>query len=148
MRNRILEKLFNRPYIFLTKPDEIEKYVKTMKPNFSDNCVHGYNFEILNLFDSGLQPINTKPMIKNKSKQLLSELKKLKVQTILVLTYKRRNDSKIFHLSVKLIARDSDIDESFTSMHQSITMKIKHSAAEYWKVNERITKHIIKIFER
>ena len=65
MRNRILEKLFNRPYIFLTKPDEVEKYVKTMKSNFSHNCEHGYDIEVLNLFDPGLQLISTKPMIKN-----------------------------------------------------------------------------------
>ena len=31
----------------------------------SNNCVHRYNVEILNLFDPELQLINTKPMIKN-----------------------------------------------------------------------------------
>ena len=59
-----------------------------MQSNSSDNCVHHYNVEILNLFDPELKLINTKPMIKNKVKKLLSELKKLKVQTILVLEYK------------------------------------------------------------
>ena len=118
-----------------------------MQSIFSDNCVRRYNIEVLNLFDPGLQLINTRPMIKNKSKELLSDLKKLKVQTILVLTYKRRNDSKIFHLSVKVIASDSDIDESFKSMHQSIMMKRKNSAAEYWKVIETTIEHSFKIFE-
>ena len=118
-----------------------------MQSIFSDNCVRRYNIEVLNLFDPGLQLINTKPIIKNRSKELLSELKKLKVQTILVLTYKRRNDSKIFHLSIKVIASDSDIDESFKSMHQSIMMKIKSSAAEYWKIIEIIIQHSFKIFE-
>ena len=64
-------------------------------------------------------------MIKNKLKELLSELKKFKVQTILVLDYKKRNDRKIFHSSAKLIASDSDIDEAFKSMHQSITKNKK-----------------------
>ena len=55
-----------------------------MQSNSSDNCAHCYNIEILNLFDPELQPINTKPIIKNKLKRLLSELKKFKVQAILV----------------------------------------------------------------
>ena len=52
-------------------------------------------------------------MIKHKLEELLSELKKFKVQTVLVLDYKKRNDCKIFHSSAKLIASDSDIDEAF-----------------------------------
>ena len=75
-------------YIFLVTPDEVEKYANAMQSNSSDNCVHRYNIEILNRFDPALQLINTKPMIKNKLKKLLSELKKFKVQTILV--YKKR----------------------------------------------------------
>ena len=35
-------------YIFLTTPDEVEKYLQS---NFSDNFVHHYNVKILNLFD-------------------------------------------------------------------------------------------------
>ena len=42
--------------------------------------------------------INTKPVAKNKLKGLLSELKKFKVQALLVLDDKRRNDSQIFYL--------------------------------------------------
>ena len=66
-----------------------------MPSNFSDKYVHCYNIEILNLFDPELDLINTKPMIKNKLKELFSELKKFEVQTILVLQYKERNDHKI-----------------------------------------------------
>ena len=65
------------------------------------------------LFDPELQLINTKPVIKNKLKELQSELKKFKVQTILVLDYKKRNNHKIFYSSAKLIASDSDIDEAY-----------------------------------
>ena len=63
----------------------------------------------LNIFDSELQLINTKPIIKNKLKELLSELKKFKVQTILFLDYKKRNDLEIFYSCTKLIVSDLDI---------------------------------------
>ena len=132
-------------YIFLTTPDKVEKYVES---NSSDNCVHHYNVEILNLFDPELKLINTKPIIKKKLKELLSESKKFKVQTILVLDYKKRNDRKIFHSSAKLIASDSDIDEAFKSMHQSIMTKIKNYASEDWIVLEDVNiKDSIKIFK-
>ena len=65
-----------------------------------------------NFFDSELQLINTKPVIKNKLKDLLNELKKFIAQTILVLDYKKRNDYKIFHSCTKLIGSDSEIDTS------------------------------------
>ena len=68
-------------YIFLITPDEVEKYVQPSSP---DNSIHLYNVEILNIFDPELQLINTKPMIKNKLKDFLSELKNCKAQTILV----------------------------------------------------------------
>ena len=71
-------------YIFLTTLDEVEKYTKIMQSNSSDKYLHRYNIEILNLFHPELQLINTKPMIKNRLKELLSELKKFKVQTILL----------------------------------------------------------------
>ena len=86
-------------------------------------------------------------MIKSKLKELLSELKKFKVQTILVLDYKKRNDRKIFHSSTKPIASDSDIDEAFKSMHQNIMAKIKNYACEDWILLDSIIGHSIKIFE-
>ena len=64
-------------YILQTTLDEVEKYVQS---NSSDNCIHHYNVEILNIFNSELQLINTKPMIKNKLKEFLNKLKKIKVQ--------------------------------------------------------------------
>ena len=48
-------------YVFLTTPDEVEKYVQS---NSFGNCIHRYNVEILNLFDTELQLINIKPAIK------------------------------------------------------------------------------------
>ena len=55
-------------YIFFTTPDEEQKYVEIMQSNSSDNCVHCYNIEVLNLFHPELQLINAQPMIKNKLK--------------------------------------------------------------------------------
>ena len=94
--------------IFLTILDEVEKYAQS---NSSDNCIHRFNAEILKIFYPEVQLFNTKPIIKNKLEELLSELKKFKVQTILVIDYKKRNDRKIFHSSTKPIASGSDIDE-------------------------------------
>ena len=54
--------------MFLTTPDEVEKYVEIMQSNSSDNCMHCSNIEILNIFDPELQLINNKLMIKNKLK--------------------------------------------------------------------------------
>ena len=48
-------------YISLITPDEVEKYVQS---NYSDNCVHRYNVELLNLFDLELQLINIKRKLK------------------------------------------------------------------------------------
>ena len=59
-----------------------------VESNYFDNFVHYSNVEILNLFNSELQLIKTKPIIKNKLKELLSELKEFKVQAILILDYK------------------------------------------------------------
>ena len=69
-------------------------------------------------------------MIINKLKELLKELKKFKIQSILVLEYNKTNDRKIFHLSAILIARDSDINEEFKSRHQRIMTKIKNYASK------------------
>ena len=44
-----LKKVTKWLYIFLTSPEEADKYVQS---NSSDNCTHHYNVEILNLFDS------------------------------------------------------------------------------------------------
>ena len=106
-----IRKVAKSLYIFLKTPDEIEKYLQS---SFPDNCIHCYNVEILNLFDPELQLSNTKSVIKNKLKKLLSELKKFKVQAILELVYiyKKRNNRKIFHSRTKLIDSDSDIEKA------------------------------------
>ena len=51
-----------------------------MQSNSFNNCVYRYNTDILNVFEPELQLINTKQMIKNKLKELLSELKMLKLR--------------------------------------------------------------------
>ena len=62
-------------------------------------------------------------MIKSKLKELLSELKKFKVQTILVLDYKKRNDRKILYSCTKLIASNSDTDEALNPCIKSLWQK-------------------------
>ena len=118
-----------------------------MQSNSSDNCIYHYSVENLNLFDPELQLINTKPVIRNKLKALLNDLKRFKVQTVLVLDYKKGNDSQTFHSSTKLIASDSDIDEAFKSMHQSIIKKIKNYACEDCIVLDAFINYSIKTFE-
>ena len=136
-----LRKVAKSLYIFLTTLGEVEKYLQS---NSSDNL---YNVEILNIFDPELQLINTKPVIKIKLKILLRGLESFKVQTVLVLDYKKIIDRKIFHSSTKLIANHSDIDEAFKFVHQSIMTKIKNYTCKDWIVLDVIIKHIIKIFE-
>ena len=99
----------------------------------------------MNIFDRELQLINTKPMV-NKLKELLSELKQFKVQTILALDYKKKNDCETYHSTAKVIASDSDINEAFKSIHQSIMTKIKTYACEDWIVLDVIIKYSITIF--
>ena len=57
-------------HILLATPNEAEKYAKMMQSNSWDKYAYHYNIEILNLFDSELQLINTKAMIKSKLKEL------------------------------------------------------------------------------
>ena len=134
---------------YITEEQNLRKVAKSLYNILTtgDNCTHHYNAKILNLSDADVQLINTKPAIKNKLKELLSKLKKLKVLAILVLSYKTINVCKISHSSTKLIASDSDIDEAFKSMHQSIMTKIKNYACEDWIVLDAIINHSIKIFE-
>ena len=82
-----------------------------------------------------------------KIKELLSELKKFRIQRVLVLKYKKRKDRKFFHSSAKLIASSSDNDEAFKSMHQSIITKIKNYTCKNWIVLDAIIKHSNKIVE-
>ena len=81
---------------------------------------------------------------------MLDELKKFKVQTILVLENKKIDDHqlmrKIFHSSSKLVAIDPDIDKVFRSMHQSVMTKIENSFSEDW-LAKTIVEHDTKICE-
>ena len=76
---------------------------------------------------------------------MLNQLKKIKVQTILVLDNKKRKGCKIFHSNTKVTAGDSDIDEVFKSMDQSIMAKIKNYASKDLIVLDAILKYSIKI---
>ena len=77
---------------------------------------------------------------------MLSELKKLLNSDKIVLEYNKKNDRKIVQSSVKLTANDSDNDEVFIIMHQSIVTKMKNYANQDRIVLDVIIKHSIKIF--
>ena len=101
----------------------------------------------MNLFDRELQLINTKPMIKNNMKELLSELKKFKFQAEPILECKKRNDCKTFHWSANIIACVSEIDEAFICMYQSNMRKIKNYSSKNCQIVLIVgIKDIIKIF--
>ena len=79
-------------YLEIVTDEEVKNFVVKnfnenirKKENLRNDAKSLYIFLILNLFDPELQLINTKPVIKKKLKELLGELKKFKVQTILVL---------------------------------------------------------------
>ena len=91
---RNLRKVAKSLYLFLATPDEVHS-------NFSDNYIRYYDVKILNLLNPELQLTNTKLVIKSKLEGLLNDLKKFKVQTILVLDYKKRDDNQIFHSCTK-----------------------------------------------
>ena len=75
-----LRKVVEWHYSFLTRAEEVKKYVEMMQSSYSYNCLYHFNIKILNLFDPELQLINTERIIKNKLKELLTDLKKFKVQ--------------------------------------------------------------------
>ena len=113
-----------------------------MQSNCSVNCICNFDIKILNLFHPEMQLINAKPMIKNKLKELLNELFN-HVRSILVLEYKKYDD-KTFHSSAELVARNTDINETFKAMHQSIMTKIINFGSKNG-VAEIIVKHSMKI---
>ena len=54
IEERNLRKVAESLYIFLTKPNEVEKYAKIMQSVSSDKYLHRYNIESSNLFDPEL----------------------------------------------------------------------------------------------
>ena len=78
---------------------------------------------------------------------MLSELKKFKAETVLILNYSKRNDCQIFHSSTKLIPSDFDIDKAFKFIHLSIMTKIKYYESEDWIVLDTIILYSVRIFE-
>ena len=89
-----LRKVAESLFIFVTTTDEVGTYVEMMQSSSYDNCICHVNIKVFNIFNPELQLINTKPIIKNKLKELLSKFKKFDIQSILVLEHKKRNDHK------------------------------------------------------
>ena len=63
-----LRKVPKALYISLTAYEKLQS-------NSTDNGTHDYSVKVLNLFDPELELINTKPVIINKLKEFLSDLK-------------------------------------------------------------------------
>ena len=59
--NHLNLKVANSLHIFLTTPDEIEKYVQS---NSSDNCIHQYNVKIWFLFIQNYKPLTRNQWLK------------------------------------------------------------------------------------
>ena len=116
--------------------------------NSSNNCAYRYSAEMISTLQHSFYPlqlINAEKMMKNKVKKKYSVI--LKVQAILILNYKERNNRKIFQSSAKLIVSVLDIDEAFKSMHQSIMTKMINSVRKDWIVLDVVIRFSIKIFE-
>ena len=83
-------------------------------------------------------------MIKNKLKELLSELKNPKVRTVLVLDCKNRQSKLNYMLEIQTSMKH------FKSMHQSNMEKIKDYTCEYlivFDVKHNFIKRNFEIFE-
>ena len=62
-------KAFKLLYTFLTTSDKVKSTVQSnAQLSSSDNCIHCYNVEILNIFNSELQLININNQIKRIAK--------------------------------------------------------------------------------
>ena len=119
-----------------------------IESNSSNNCAYRYSAEMISTLQHSFYPlqlINAEKMMKNKVKKKYSVI--LKVQAILILNYKERNNRKIFQSSAKLIVSVLDIDEAFKSMHQSTMTKMRNSVRKDWIVLDVVIRYSIKIFE-
>ena len=109
-----------------------EKNVKLTKREhaFSSH----YNFEILNSYNPELQLKDTESAIKNKLKQLMTELRGFKFVTTLVLVFKKvESEDKTkygtFYSNSKaeIIVNESDINDMFKSIYTTFISNIQKS---------------------
>ena len=63
-------------YIFLTTPDKVMIW-EMMLLSYFDNCIYHFNIKVFNLFNSDLQSISTKPIIKKQIKRVVKWAEKL-----------------------------------------------------------------------
>ena len=63
-------------YIFLTTPDKV-MILEMMLLSYFDNCIYHFNIKVFNLFNSDLQSISTKPIIKKQIKRVVKWAEKL-----------------------------------------------------------------------
>ena len=131
-----------------------KKNVKiTKRERASKGFASTYNVKILNSLNPELQLKDTESGIKNKVKEILSQLWGFKFVTTLVLLFKTiESVDKIkvvnFHLSSKaeIIIHESDIDDVFESIYFTIISNTQKSLTKSlgWIINSVID-HIISI---
>ena len=109
-----------------------EKNVKLTKREHAFSS--SYNFEILNSYNPELQLKDTESAIKNKLKQLMTELRGFKFVTTLVLVFKKvESEDKTkygtFYSNSKaeIIVNESDINDMFKSIYTTFISNIQKS---------------------
>ena len=109
-----------------------EKNVKLTKREHAFSS--SYNFEILNSYNPELQLKDTESAIKNKLKQLMTELRGFKFVTTLVLVFKKvESEDKTkygtFYSNSKaeIIINESDINDMFKSIYTTFISNIQKS---------------------
>ena len=113
-----------------------EKNVKLTKREHAFSS--SYNFEILNSYNPELQLKDTESAIKNKLKQLMTELRGFKFVTTLVLVFKKvESEDKTkygtFYSNSKaeIIINESDINDMFKSIYTTFISNIQKSLGKY-----------------
>ena len=112
-----------------------KKDVKITKQEHAfKNYASTYNLEILNSFNPELQLKDTESAIKNKSGELLTQLRGFKLVTTLVLVFKKiesedktKYDNFYSSSKAKIIINESGIDDVFESVYSTIISNIQKS---------------------
>ena len=100
------------------------------------------NVKILNSFKTELQLKNTESAIKSKLKELLTELRAFKFVATLVLEFKKiesddktKYDTFYSHSKAETIINESDIDDVFESIYNTIISNIQISLGKRFRLD-------------
>ena len=127
-----------------------EKNIKIIKREYAFNgYASTYNAEILNSFNPELQHKDTESAIKSNLTELLSQLRRFKFVTILVLVFKKmesKDKTKYGNSSSKaeIMIVESDIENVFKSIYATIVTNTQKSLGKgsHWILQREL---ILKI---